>query len=393
MAEPPEPEFAGLLRQLRTEARLTQEELAEAAGLSPRSVSDLERGVNRTARKDTAELLAGALGLAEPVRPLFVAAARGRAPAAEVLAARRRESAASRGLGASPCPYLGLVPFEEPDARLFYGRDELVAQLGRRLAERLGQPGILLVTGESGTGKSSLLRAGLLPGLEAGALGPGSPTWPRRVIRPMASPLRELAMQLAGISGVDPVSAYQSLSTAPDEAPMLVEHAVRTASGRGTTGGHAAERPAGTAGRPPRLVLVVDQFEELFTADVSAAEREAFIAALHAAATVPAGPRSVPPALVIAVVRADFLGRLIAYPPLKSALDAGPFTVGPMSEAELRLAVTGPAAEADLAVEPALVEAVIAELREGTGGGLGTGVLPLMSQAMPPPGNTERAAS
>ena len=67
---------------------------------------------------------------------------------------------------------------------------------------------------------------------------------------------------------------------------------------------------------------------------------------------------------------------------MKAALDAGPFTVGPMSEAELRLAMTGPAAEAGLAVEPAVVEAVIAELREGAGGGLGSGVLPLMSQAM-----------
>jgi transcriptional regulator with XRE-family HTH domain len=89
MAEQPAVGFAGLLRQLRAGAGLTQEELAEAAGLSPRSVSDLERGVNRTARKDTAVLLAGALGLAEPVRSLFVAAARGRAPAAEVLAVVR----------------------------------------------------------------------------------------------------------------------------------------------------------------------------------------------------------------------------------------------------------------------------------------------------------------
>jgi transcriptional regulator with XRE-family HTH domain len=80
--------FAGLLRQLRNEARLTQEELAEAASVSPRSVSDLERGINRTAHRDTALLLAGALRLAGPVRDLFVAAARGRAPAAEVLAAR-----------------------------------------------------------------------------------------------------------------------------------------------------------------------------------------------------------------------------------------------------------------------------------------------------------------
>src|SRR4249919_4214005 len=88
VAEQPGLSFAVLLRQLRAKALLTQEELAEAAGVSPRSVSDLERGISRTARKDTAVLLAGALGLAGPVRELFVAAARGRAPAGDVLAAR-----------------------------------------------------------------------------------------------------------------------------------------------------------------------------------------------------------------------------------------------------------------------------------------------------------------
>jgi transcriptional regulator with XRE-family HTH domain len=89
VAEPP-PRFADLLRQLRTEARLTQEELADAAGVSPRSVSDLDPGINRTARKDTALLLAGALSLTGQVRAAFVAAARGRAPrAAEVMSARR----------------------------------------------------------------------------------------------------------------------------------------------------------------------------------------------------------------------------------------------------------------------------------------------------------------
>jgi transcriptional regulator with XRE-family HTH domain len=77
--------FGGLLRQLRAEARLTQEELAEAAHLSPRSASDLERGINRTARKDTGELLADALGLAGQARELFVAAARGRGPTEDVL--------------------------------------------------------------------------------------------------------------------------------------------------------------------------------------------------------------------------------------------------------------------------------------------------------------------
>jgi transcriptional regulator with XRE-family HTH domain len=77
VVEEPALTFAGLLRQLRAEARLTQQELAEAAALPPRSVSDLERGINRTARKETAVLLAGALRLAEPARALFVAAARG----------------------------------------------------------------------------------------------------------------------------------------------------------------------------------------------------------------------------------------------------------------------------------------------------------------------------
>jgi WD40 repeat protein/transcriptional regulator with XRE-family HTH domain len=380
--------FGGLLRQLRAEAGLTQEELAEAASLSPRSVSDLERGINRTARRDTAELLAGALALAQPTRSLFVAAARGRAPAEQVLAALR-EAAAPEGPAPGPAwpggPYLGLVPFEERDARLFYGRDELADRLVRRLAERLDGAGILLVAGESGSGKSSLLRAGLLPRLAAGALGPGSGIWPRRVIRPTASPLRELAMHLAEMAGADPVSVYRSLSAAPGEAAMLAEQAARTATGRGANPGSAGTSRA-AAGAPPRLVLVVDQFEELFTAGqdggVGAVERKAFVTALHAAATVPAGPRRLPPALVVAAVRADYLGRLIAYPPLKAALDSGLFTVGPMSEAELRLAVTGPAAEAGVVVEPAVVEAVISELRDEGGGGLGSGVLPLMSQAM-----------
>ena len=89
--------FGGLLRQLRDEAGLTQDELAEAAKVSQRAISDLERGINATARKDTAVLLARALGLDGPVRELFVAAARGRAPAADVLAAGA--GAIGRGVG------------------------------------------------------------------------------------------------------------------------------------------------------------------------------------------------------------------------------------------------------------------------------------------------------
>ena len=99
--------FGGLLRQLRDQAGLTQEELAEAARVSQRAVSDLERGVNATARKDTAVLLAGALGLDGPARDLFVAAARGRAPVGDVLGRerpgrRRRRRPAGRCRATSP---------------------------------------------------------------------------------------------------------------------------------------------------------------------------------------------------------------------------------------------------------------------------------------------------
>jgi len=186
-------------------------------------------------------------------RELFVAAARGRASAAEVLAAVRGEASAAASAGPAPgrgpvwagCPYLGLVPFQERDEQVFYGRGELVAQLVQRLARQLNGTGILLVAGESGAGKSSLLRAGLMPQLAAGALGPGSARWPRRVIQPTGSPLRELAMQLADIAGADPVSVYQSLSTAPGEAPLLVEHAVN----RGAQAAYDAltGRPQGAA--------------------------------------------------------------------------------------------------------------------------------------------------
>jgi len=110
--------FAGLLRQLRLEARLTQEELAEAAGLSPRSISDLERGVSRTARKETACLLADALTIGGSVRTAFVAAARGRAPVTDVLAAR--------DTGAAGAPAATMVRYASDDDGLSLHKTRLV---------------------------------------------------------------------------------------------------------------------------------------------------------------------------------------------------------------------------------------------------------------------------
>ena len=146
MAEEATSGFAGLLRQLRVGARLTQRELAKAAGVSPRSVSDLERGINRTARQDTAVRLADALGLAEPVRSLFVAAARGRVQAAQVLAARR-----SQAPGEPPASAGGVHGF--PAALTsFVGRAGPV----REVAGLLDRDRLVTVTGPGGAGKTRL---------------------------------------------------------------------------------------------------------------------------------------------------------------------------------------------------------------------------------------------
>jgi len=142
--------FAGLLRQLRTEARLTQEELAEAAGLSPRSVSDLERGIHATAHKDTAGLLADALSLAEPVRTLFIAAARGKAPASEVLAARQAEASGTFVAAATRALPRDIASFTGRGAEL----EQLLGPLAG-LSASGGVVGIHAIGGMAGIGKTT----------------------------------------------------------------------------------------------------------------------------------------------------------------------------------------------------------------------------------------------
>ena len=149
VAEQPAFSFAGLLRQLRAEAKLTQEELAEAASLSRRSVSDLERGINRTAHKDTALLLADALNLEGPVRELFVSVARGKAPAADVLAARRGTLGAFAAVATRALPR---------DIAAFTGRQAELAQLMETVAAVAangGVVGIHAIDGMAGIGKTT----------------------------------------------------------------------------------------------------------------------------------------------------------------------------------------------------------------------------------------------
>jgi transcriptional regulator with XRE-family HTH domain/tetratricopeptide (TPR) repeat protein len=148
VTEQPSLSFAGLLRQLRGEMKLTQEELAEAAGLSPRAVSDLERGINRTARKDTALQLAGALGMAGPTGVVFVEAARGRTPAVDVLTALGRSGRRPGGVR----PLLWNIPARN---LAFTGRDDLLAEMRERLLA--GRTAVVqALHGMGGVGKTQL---------------------------------------------------------------------------------------------------------------------------------------------------------------------------------------------------------------------------------------------
>jgi transcriptional regulator with XRE-family HTH domain len=148
VAEGPEPGFGGLLRQLRADAGLTQEGLAEAATLSPRSVSDLERGINLTARKETARLLADALGLAGPQRAQFEAVARGRVPA-------EKPAAGDGLLGGSAAAATRTLP---RDIASFTGRADELEQLMAELADVApgGVVWIHAIGGMAGIGKTTL---------------------------------------------------------------------------------------------------------------------------------------------------------------------------------------------------------------------------------------------
>ena len=146
MAEQAGLSFGGLLRRLRDDAGLTQDELAGAAGVSQRAVSDLERGINRTARKDTAVLLAGALGLGGRAGELFVAAARGRAPAGEVLAAAARQAGAGAAAASRTLPR---------DIGSFTGRQGELGQLMAAAADSGGVVSVHAIGGMAGVGKTT----------------------------------------------------------------------------------------------------------------------------------------------------------------------------------------------------------------------------------------------
>ncbi|GAA2966553.1 WD40 repeat domain-containing protein [Actinokineospora diospyrosa] len=321
--------FAGGLRRLREEAGSpTYRQLAAEAHYSAASLSEAAAG---------RRLPSLAVTLA------YVRACRGDAAEWELRWHRLAAELATRTEPAEPTgapPYAGLAALQPEDAHRFFGREHLVDALVQRLT---GQR-FVGVFGTSGAGKSSLLRAGLLTRLSAAG----------KVVvlfTPGPHPLEECAVQLAKHTG----TAAGALGLAEDPANLHL--AVRLA---------LVDQPADT-----EVVLVVDQFEEVFTLCADPAEQAWFIEALiTATATKTSRCR------VVLGVRADFYAHCARSAALVEALADAQVTVGPMSMDELRRAITLPATRAELVLESGLLATLLAHA-DGE-----VAVLPLLSHAL-----------
>ena len=223
------------------------------------------------------------------------------------------------------CPFKGLAHFDIDDAEYFFGRERVVADLVSRVVES----SLVGIVGPSGSGKSSILRAGLLAGLAGGAL-PGSAAWRVLVLRPGAHPAAELD-RLDGKSGAQ----------------------------------------VAAAGAGGRLVLAVDQLEELFTICREPAERAAFVDSLTRAALDPERQ-----AVVAVSLRGDFYDRFAAYPRFAELLSRNHLLVGAMERDELARAIRLPASRAGLEVERPLVDALVSDVVDEPG------ALPLLSATL-----------
>ncbi|HEU5426081.1 MAG TPA: AAA family ATPase [Actinocrinis sp.] len=318
--------------------------------------------------------------IAELHRQLAVGRGAVRVPP-ELTAAQSQATATAEG-APDVTPYPGLEAFNEQTAYWFHGREQLIARLVTRLRQRLQGLSMVLVVGASGAGKSSVLRAGLIPGLDTGALAvPGSQRWPREVMKPGQTPLQELAVRLANRLGGDSVEMAAALRQNPNNAVLIMRQVLDFERRR--RDGAASDHPE-PATRTSRLVLVIDQFEEIFTQCHDGLERQRFVDALCAAAQ--GKPDDPAPALVVLVLRAGFVEHCTAHPALGPAL-SDQFIVGPMNIRELREAIEAPARDAGLSVQPGLVETMLTDLEAVTSpdGGATTydpGKLPLLAHAL-----------
>jgi WD40 repeat protein/class 3 adenylate cyclase len=246
------------------------------------------------------------------------------------------------------CPYRGLAAFQPEDANRFYGREKLVSDL----VARLERERVLFVIGPSGSGKSSVVRAGLIPAVRSGSIS-GSDRWPVALFSPRADPTAELAHQLHRLADGGSDSRVDR-----DERSSLV-------------GPAEARRLADViCGESDGMLIVIDQFEELFTLSQRRAQ-ERFLETL-AAIVDPATSR----VRVVMAMRADFYGACSTFPWLASRVTANQVLVGPMSLADLKSVIEQPAVRAGLRLEKGLADAVL----EDAGGE--PAALPLVSHAM-----------
>ena len=251
------------------------------------------------------------------------------------------------------CPYLGLRPFDEEHAEFYFGRDADI----QRLTEKLKVGRFLAVLGPSGSGKSSLVRAGLLPALRNDVL-PDSHSWRIRVLVPGARPLETLGVELSRLSvGGNPLGETRvTLDQLAVDTRTLHLAASLALAGRRTT---------------ECLVWVVDQCEEVFTLCRDERERTQFFNNLLYAASIPDG-RSI----VILTMRADFYSKCAAYPELSTRIAAQQFLVSPMSGRGVRQAIEEPARHVGMVFEEGLVETISRAVENQPG------TLPLLEHAL-----------
>jgi hypothetical protein len=233
-------------------------------------------------------------------------------------------------------PYRGLAYFDVQHAGIFFGRGDVTD----RLLEKLRHSRFVGILGASGSGKSSVARAGVLAALAQDML-PGSSRWPAVAFTPGSKPLENLAYAICDAAG------------APRDGIKVQEQI--EAFRRGNNLLHLALR--GSDAKPERIVLLVDQFEEVFAGSVSKEDRGAFIDNLVYAATTEGGP-----GVVIITMRADRYGDCASHPDLGQVISASHELLGEMTPGQLREAIEKPALAAGSSVEPALVAELLREI-------------------------------
>lgn len=241
-------------------------------------------------------------------------------------------------------PFPGLRPFEAGESHLFFGRNgQCVA-----IIDKLEQTRFVGVVGTSGSGKSSLVRAGLLPQLEGGLMASAGSCWRFAVMKPGDAPLRNLAQKLAAPDVLG--------ENAPDPAARAAQ--IEAVLRRGSLGLVQAVEQA-RLDPDDNLLVVVDQFEELFRmarlrSPTAADEAAAFVAMLLQAAR-----QTTHPIYIVLTMRSDFLGDCAQFRDLPEALNRGQYLVPRMSRDELRSAIEGPVAVGGATITPRLVQELL----------------------------------